>query len=74
MGTRLLGTATVGAFRRGATLRGASFAMDLRGDSRRRYRSAVSGQAADLAAVASDWQTVGQDLFEAAEQHLSSGE
>jgi hypothetical protein len=59
--TELVGTGTVADFSRGAFLRGAASAFDLRGDTTRFYRLAQTPREADLRALINDIQTVIDD-------------
>ena len=43
--------------------------MDLRGDTRRQYELAESGEMADAIALLNDWKAVGGDLAHAMKSH-----
>lgn len=67
--TTLVGTWGVGQYARRSFLRGAASAFDLSGNTTRQFRLSRSPAQADAAAVAADWETVGQDLRLAIDQY-----
>lgn len=60
--TSLLGTGTIGQFRRRSILQGFASAMNLRGNTYRLYRMGSTPDEVDRAAIEADWRQVGQDL------------
>jgi hypothetical protein len=70
--TVLLQTYTVRALRRRSFLRGAASAFDLSGNTLRQLRVHGTPEDYDVAAVARDWQAVGDDLRSAMRNYAAS--
>jgi len=60
--TTLFGTWSVASLRRKAFVRGFASAFDLRGDTRRQYRTPRDPAIADADAIRADFEAVGADL------------
>lgn len=69
--TRLFGRYSVGSYARTATLRGLASSMDLTGNTCRQHHFFSTSAEADRAAIANDWQMVGDSLREVVEEHRS---
>lgn len=71
--SRIVGSYSIERLARRALVDGAASALDLRGNTRRQYRWALSEQAADDEAIGDDWTMVGQDLRRACETVVVRG-